>query len=45
MVRNVPGSYTCNCLTGYSGNGVTCDGTVYLLYEPGANTANMLFLH
>jgi len=26
---NTPGSFTCACKSGYSGNGVTCDGIFF----------------
>ena len=29
---NTAGSYTCTCNSGYSGDGVTCDGKVFFLY-------------
>ena len=29
--NNTEGSYTCTCNTGYSGDGVTCDGKLYYL--------------
>ena len=28
---NTIGSYTCECVTGLTGNGITCDG-MYILY-------------
>ena len=31
--NNTEGSYTCTCNTGYSGDGVTCDGKLYYLYN------------
>jgi len=28
---NIPGSYTCKCKIGYSGNGFSCEGTAQLI--------------
>ena len=30
--NNTDGSYTCTCSTGYSGDGVTCDGKLFYIY-------------
>ena len=27
---NMPGSFTCCCLSGYSGDGINCSGSVYM---------------
>jgi len=29
---NTPGSFTCDCKGGYSGNGFVCDGMVFIQY-------------
>ncbi len=33
VCSNQPGSYQCTCDTGYSGDGVNCTGTKYLLFN------------
>ena len=36
ICHNEPGSYTCECNKGYSGNGILCDGIVHchLIFKP-----------
>jgi len=29
---NTPGSFTCTCLDGYSGNGITCSGNEWTIF-------------
>ena len=29
---NTPGSYMCNCINGFMGDGVTCTGNYYIVY-------------
>ena len=41
--NNTEGSYTCTCNTGYSGDGVTCDGKLYYLYIYIYQTETMKF--
>lgn len=32
MCHNTHGSYRCECNTGYTGNGVTCNGKLELVF-------------
>jgi len=40
ICTNTPGSFTCACKDGYSGNGFDCEGTINLIFDINSHSFN-----